>query len=493
MLTQFKKSEFFKIENETVVKFCKPNSIKSDPIVKKLDSMTGGAVGRLYDSEEFGGKIKQTAVFYNVTGMNVSKIILAGIGEKKLEGRDHYRQSGGVLSRQSTIKNSKSLGIWLDNDNPQMAQAVIEGLILGGFQILDYKTGDDDKPSKLESVTCYARSATRRIALNKALDRGAIISDSVNLARRLTSHPGNYLTPRKFAAEVKSLATKYKFECEILDEKKIASEKMGAFLSVAKGSAEPPRFVIMRYKGGRAGRKPVVLVGKGITFDSGGISLKPGLNMGEMKGDMQGAAVVTGVMTAAARLRLPINLIALTPLAENLPSSKASKPGDIITSRKGKTVEIINTDAEGRLILADALDYANKFKPQAVIDVATLTGAATYVLGPAGIPLIGNNSNVINTLLKAAKTSAEKAWELPLWDDYTDFMKSNIADLKNSGGKWAGTLTAAAFLKEFIGDWPWVHIDIAAVDLELKGRPYIPVGATGRGTRLLIEFLSTKK
>jgi leucyl aminopeptidase len=237
----------------------------------------------------------------------------------------------------------------------------------------------------------------------------------------------------------------------------------------------------------------VVLIGKGITFDAGGISLKPGLLMDEMKGDMTGAAVVMMVLTAAARLNAKVNLAALIPMAENLPSGGATRPGDIITSRAGHTIEIINTDAEGRLILADALDYANTLDPQAVIDVATLTGAALYILGYAGAPFAGNNQILNDNLRAASERSGEKIWELPLWEEFADLMKSSIADIKNSAGKTAGTLAAASFLKKFTGDWPWAHIDIAYCDLEPKGRPYVPKGPTGFSVRLLIDLISNWK
>ena len=232
-----------------------------------------------------------------------------------------------------------------------------------------------------------------------------------------------------------------------------------------------------------------MLVGKGVTFDSGGISLKPGQDMHEMKGDMTGSAVVIAAMITAARLKLKINLVALTPLTENMPSGHATRPGDIVVSRQGKTIEIINTDAEGRLILADALDYANKFKPQAVIDVATLTGAALYVLGYAGAPIMGNNTKLLDRISAAADVTAEKVWAMPIWDEHRDQMKSGIADLVNSGGRAAGTIAAGAFLENFIGDWPWAHIDIAYVDIEHGGKAYIPKGATGIGLRLLTEVL----
>ncbi len=265
---------------------------------------------------------------------------------------------------------------------------------------------------------------------------------------------------------------------------------MGGLLSVARGSVEPPRFMILKYKGAAAAQRPVVLVGKGVTFDAGGISIKPALDMHEMKQDMTGSAVMIATIITAARLKLPLNLVVLVPATENLPSGTATRPGDIITMRTGKTVEIINTDAEGRLILADALDYANNYNPQAVIDIATLTGAAIFILGYAGAPILGNNENLLKRIEVAADATAEKVWRLPIWDEHREQMKSSIADLVNSGGRAAGTIAASAFLENFIGDYPWAHIDIAWMDMEHSGKPYTPKGATGFGVRLLTEMLS---
>jgi leucyl aminopeptidase len=329
--------------------------------------------------------------------------------------------------------------------------------------------------------------------MEKAVSRGTVIGEGQMLVRKLASTPSNDLTPTLYAEKAKELAKQYGFECRVLDEAAIKREKMGAFLAVTRGSEEPPRFIILTYKGGPENQKPIVLVGKGITFDSGGISLKPGLNMHEMKQDMAGSAVVVGTVVTAARLGINRNIIGLVPTCENMPSGHATRPGDIVRSRKGKTVEIINTDAEGRLILADALDYAGKFDPQAVIDIATLTGAALYILGYAGAPILGNNESLLDRIREASASTAERVWPLPIWDDQREQMKSEIADLVNSGGRPAGTAAAAAFLENFIGEWPWAHIDIASVDLEPKGKPYIPKGASGFGVRLLTELLSNWK
>jgi leucyl aminopeptidase len=369
-------------------------------------------------------------------------------------------------------------------------QAAVEGYLLGSFKMLDYKSGKDkEDKAKLSEIVILVDSRGKVNKAEAAVKRGEIIAEGQLMVRRLATMPSNDLTPQSYARKMQELARKDKVECQILDETAIRKEKMGLVEAVAKGSQEPPRFVILKYRGAAAGVKPIVLVGKGVTFDSGGISLKPAQDMHEMKGDMTGSAVVLATILTAARLKIKQNVVALMPLVENMPSGHAQKPGDIAVSRKGLTVEIINTDAEGRLILADALDYANKFNPQAVIDIATLTGAALFVLGYAGAPVLGNRKALMDQLRAASKNTAEAIWEMPIWDDHREAMKSSLADLVNSGGRPAGTITATAFLENFIGDWPWAHIDIAYVDVEPKGKPYIPKGATGIGLRLLVDLL----
>jgi leucyl aminopeptidase len=476
-------------DTPALIKFCTVTALRTDPIIRELDKASDRLITRVYENREFAGEEDQSIVFYNFPGVSAEKLILVGLGESKKPRHEKYRQAAGLMSALPALRRSRSAAVYLNNrEDAGLGQAIVEGFKLARFRMTAYKSNNDDKPIT-ESLGIYIADRRRLPKLRKAVGHGEVIADGVILARSLTAHPGNFLTPRKFADEIKTLAKEYSFEVDILDEKKIRAEKMGAFLAVARGSDQPPRFAIMRYRGGRAKARPVVLVGKGITFDSGGISLKVPKDMGEMKGDMQGAAVVTGAIVTAARLKLPLNIVGLIPMAENLPSGKALKPGDIITSRKGKTIEIINTDAEGRLILADALDYADKFDPQAVFDIATLTGAAKYILGTGGIPIMGNNKKAIQALYRASLNSGERVWELPLWEDYHKRMKSPIADLQNSGGPEAGTLTAAAFLEEFIGNWPWTHIDIAAVDVEKEGQAYIPKGVTGRGMRLMVDLL----
>lgn len=467
----------------------------SDSRLKQIDRASSGAVTTLLDTEEFTGKMGEVAQLLHPDGFRVARIILVGLGDKRSLTPESYRKAAGTVSRFKGLEASGSALLSLgDTKDPICFQAAVEGYFLGSQRILEYKTGDSavDK-NRLRSIRFLLADKKALVRVSKAIERGQIMAEGQMMVRQLATKPSNRLTPKMFASEAQRLAKKHGFSCKILDKKEIEREKMGALLSVAQGSIEEPRFAILKHNGGRTGHPPVVLVGKGVTFDSGGISLKQALNMHEMKGDMTGAAIVLATVVTASRLALPINLVALMPMTENMPSGTATRPGDIINSRKGLTIEIINTDAEGRLILADALDFANKFKPQAVIDIATLTGACLFSLGYEGAPIFGNNRRVLDQIKVASETTSERVWEFPLWEEYGEAMKSPVADLVNSGGRDAGTCKAAAFLERFIGDWPWAHIDVAYVDIETKGRAYIPKGVTGIGLRLLVELLSKWK
>jgi len=483
------------LKADSLVKFCFDDGLKKDKTLGVLDKELNGAITAIYRSGEFEGKQNQSVVVHAGDRMPFSRVILAGIGSPVDADNDRFRQASGTISRLTAIQKSKAVAIMMDDAaDESRGAAVIEGFLLGGYKMDDYRTGSGKEKNYPESIIMYREGkGGKRDVLNGA-ERGQVIAEGVINARRMAAHPANYLTPVRFASEAKALSRKHGFSCTVLDESTLKKEKMGLLLAVARGSVNRPRFLVLKYnKAKTKNSRPIVLVGKGVTFDSGGLSLKDRSKMVEMKGDMQGGAIVLSTVMTAARLGLPINLVGLIPLVENMPSGNAYRPDDIITSRKGKTVEIISTDAEGRLILADALDYANKFKPQAVIDIATLTGAALYILGYAGIPIMGNNASLMDALKAASGVTAERVWELPIWDEHREAMKSPLADLKNSGGQPAPTITAAAFLENFIGGWPWAHIDIAYVDVEKSGRPYIPKGTTGNGLRLLVEFLSNWK
>ncbi len=465
-----------------------------DSSVVEVDRATRGAVASLLQTGEFTGKEGQHAVLVNPEGFKARRIVLLGLGESAKVDSDTLRRAAGRASVLKAVTAAGTVAFAAAGRDAQSTQAIIEGYLLGGWQHLEFKSGSDtDNGVKTKHIVFITDDKKQLKPLQAAVERGRIIAEGQLLVRQLANTPANHLTPVLYAKRAQALAKEHGVAITVLDEAAIKREKMGALLAVAQGSEQPPRFIVLKHSGGRPGQKPIVLVGKGVTFDTGGISLKQAQDMHEMKGDMTGSAIVLATMITAARLDLPLNVVGLMPLAENMPSGRATRPGDIVTSRKGKTIEIINTDAEGRLLLADALDYANTFKPEAVIDIATLTGATLYILGYAGAPIMGNNDALLERIREASKATAERVWPLPIWDDMREQMKSPIADLTNSGGKPAGTIAAAAFLENFIGDWPWAHIDIAYVDVEKSGRPYIPRGITGIGLRLLVELLADWK
>ena len=480
---------------DTIVLFSTEISDVKDPLLKRIDRATRGGLSALLSAKEFTGKSGELATLLKPEGLKCQRVLMVGLGNAKGLSTENFRLAMGTASRAKGLSGSKTAAVYFDRyGDSRFFQGAVEGYLLGSFKMLEFKSGDAAKnKSQLGEIRLVVPEKGLLKKLSDAAHYGEVLAKGQLLVRRLAQIPGNYLTPDIYAQEAQKLCKQHGVAIQILDEKTIAREKMNLLLAVSQGSVEPPRFLTLKYNGARAGQKPIVLVGKGVTFDAGGISLKPPQDMHEMKGDMTGSAIVLAAILCASQLKLPVNIVALMPLTENLPSGTALKPGDVITSRKGLTVEIINTDAEGRLILADALDYANKFDPQAVVDIATLTGAALYVLGYAGAPILGNRKGLMDQLRKAADATGERVWEMPLWDDYKEHMKSSFADLVNSGGKPAGTLTATAFLSNFIGDWPWAHIDIAYVDIEPKGKPYTPKGTTGFGLRLLVDMLANWK
>ncbi len=366
------------------------------------------------------------------------------------------------------------------------AAAMTEGIVLGMYNYDDLKTSDKNNTSVLNAISIYSYDGTK--ISQKAIDHAKLISEATNEARRLSDAPANMMTPAIFTHIVSGKAKKERVKVKVLDKPVLEKMGWGAFLGVARGSYEPPKVVILEYYGNR-GPKKHVIVGKGITFDSGGISIKPSSGMEEMKFDMAGAAAVAMTVILAARLKMPVNLAAVIPLTENMPGGKAQKPGDVVKTLSGKTVEIISTDAEGRLILADALYYAIKtFKPESVIDLATLTGACVVALGSEASGIMGPEDGLIEKLIQAGEQSGDRLWRLPLWDDYKDLIKSDVADIKNSGSRWAGTIQGGLFLKEFVGDANWAHIDIAGTAYLEKPKAYFRKGATGAGVRFLIRF-----
>jgi leucyl aminopeptidase len=463
-------------------------------LLKKLDSAVGGLIASVIETEEFTGKEAETAYFHlSGNGLKARRLLLIGCGERKDYKARQISQMAGSVARFLRSKSVKSIAIVpRTKANPEKtAQTVIEGAIMGLFEPDKYRTKDKEQ-RELEKIVVVIEGADQK-ALQHALERGRIVGESVNFTRDLANEPGGYLTPTILANRAKDVAKSFGLSIDVLDQKQMEKLGMGSLLGVARGSDEPPTLIVLKYEPRRASRGAkgglLALVGKGITFDSGGISIKPGENMELMKYDMTGAATVIGVMRAIAQLEPSIPVLGVAPCSENLPSGHATKPGDVLKAMTGKTIEVINTDAEGRLVLADAIAYAKKLGATRIIDMATLTGAVSIALGDVNTAILGTDQNLINAVIEAGKSVGEKFWQLPLDDEYTKQIKSDIADIKNIGGKKAGTITAAAFLKEFADDTSWAHLDIAGTAWGDPATPYRAKGPTGIAVRTLIEFI----
>lgn len=453
------------------------------------------ATSAVVNSDDFKGSLRSTMVLY--TGAKgAGKIIVAGLGKKESCTIETLRRAASAASKRAAaygVQNIALEGVAAHGISAEdSCLALLEGAMLSNYKFDKYITTSKNK-KKITSITLFSDSKQIVNAGKSVLTMARSIYDGVTLARNLAQAPNNEIYPETLAKSAIAAAKGTGVKVTILDKKKIQSLKMGGLLAVNQGSVRPPVFIVMEYKGGKANDKPFVFVGKGITFDTGGISIKPAAGMSDMKGDMHGAATVIGGIIAIAKAKLPVNVVALVPSTENMPSGSALVPGDIVTFMNGKTAEIDNTDAEGRLILADALTYASKFKPKAVIDFATLTGACVVALGTITSGLMGTNSHLLDQIKKAASRTNEYVCELPLHDEYEDLIKSDFADVKNSGGRWAGAITAGLFLKHFIGDYPWAHMDIAGTGMSPSERDYWPKGGTGVGVRMLVDLVKHYK
>ncbi|BCG46755.1 Cytosol aminopeptidase PepA [Citrifermentans bremense] len=465
----------------------------SDGLFAACDQALDGYLTTLIESSEFSGKPGATLLLHSMGKLPAQRLLLVGLGKKgKISSESLRRAAGsavGVLQGARVARFSMALNLCCSP--PKALEAVLEGALLGSYRFELYKTREKEERFSFDAMTLLVPEQELAEARTTA-EQAEKLCRGVFLARDLVSHPGNVVTPGYLAQAAREMAARNAMECRVYEQEELESLGMNALLGVGKGAAMPPRLIVVSYQGEGAKGRPVVLVGKGITFDSGGISIKPGPGMEEMKTDMAGAAAVFGTLEAAALLRLPVNLVGIVPTAENMPDGKSFKPGDVLTSLSGTTIEITNTDAEGRLILCDALHFAQKFKPAAMIDLATLTGACVVALGHEASGLLGNDQRLADALKKAGEETGERLWQLPLWDEYGEGMKSDIADLKNSGSRDGGTIKAAWFLKQFVGETRWAHLDIAGTAWSDKARPYSPKGATGVGVRLLIEYLRQK-
>ncbi len=467
-------------------------------VVPELDAASGGEVSRAIGSKEFSGRAYDFFVStISDSSWRARRVVLAGAGQHAIFGADSARRlatATGLWARQRRIPR---VGFFLRSDivgdTSELAQAVTEGLILADFDAGRYKTKEHDILPAPTWTIVAAKGEDAANRANAGVVRGQVLGDCTNLARALGNEPSNTLTPREFAVQAAAIAGEAGVEVEVLDEQRIAQLGMGLLLGVARGSSEPPRLIVFRYEPPFAPPTPVLgLVGKGITFDTGGISIKPADGMERMKDDMAGGAAVSCAMRAIAMLQAPIRVVGVVPATENMPGGRAIKPGDVLRSASGKTVEVINTDAEGRLILGDGLWYARQLGATHLVDVATLTGACVVALGKITSGLFGTPPDWVEHVRRVADRAGDRVWPMPLFDEYREQLKSEIADFANTGGRPAGSITAALFLSEFTGGLPWAHLDIAGTAWLEESKPYLPKGPSGVAVRTLAELAFTK-
>jgi len=465
----------------------------------ELNQKLGGAIERVIKLGDFKGKDGTSAVVYGNESIGAKRVLLVGLGERKKATVDTVRKAAANAANKAVEMKVKTVSLALHRafegrfNLPAMGQAMAEGTYFGSYRYDEFVTEAEDGRLDSLGVELIDCDSAKTEKLNKGLWSGAIIGKAQSYARTLANRPANIINPPELAAEAKRVAkTTVGLTCTVFDEKQMAAKGMGGVLAVGSGSQSPPRFIVLKYSPtGKAtsGRATIGLVGKAITFDSGGISIKRAAHMNQMKLDKSGGIAVLGTMKAVAELRLPLNVFGIIPSAENLPSGTSYRPGDIITTFSGKTVEVVNTDAEGRMILCDGLAYAAKQNCDIILDIATLTGACRVALGKYMAGLMGNDERLMKQLQTAAEESGEKVWPMPSGDEYAEEMKSKIADLKNIGSKWGGACTGAAFLRQFTGDAKWVHLDIAGTEMLDKATEYTTEGSSGFGVRLLTTYL----
>jgi leucyl aminopeptidase len=448
----------------------------------------GDAAAEVVSSGDFTGKEGETVLLYGQEGLGTPRLLLIGLGKRERFDLERLRRVSGTVARRARTLMLREAGLSLPVPPGaalrEAAQAAAEGARLGLYRFDRHKSGAEHP--ELETFHLVSDKVDLG-QITEAAEIGQKAARGAALARDLANEPSNVATPEYLAQKAREIAERHGMEVTVLNRAGIEEEGFTGLATVGRSAANEPRFIVLEHRrGGEA--PPVVLVGKAVTFDSGGISIKPSAGMENMKFDMSGGAAVLGAMEAVGALGLALNVVALVPATENLPGGDAFKPGDVLTMHSGKTVEIVTTDAEGRLILADALSYARRYEPSAVVDCATLTGACHVALGDHASGLMGNDEDLIAEIQTAGEASGERAWPLPLFDEYTEQIRGDVADIKNSGGRYGGALTAGAFLKEF-ADYPWAHLDVAGTAYGKKGNAYTPKGATGAPARLLVEFL----
>ncbi len=496
MKVEFVQKDFTETAGDGLILALTPGDLEpvskrdNTPRLAVLFGDNGTEIERALKGSDFSAEKNQLLTLYSIGKYRV--VLLVGLGERSQLSTEKLRRAAaaGVKAAQAAKSNSVVLSA-LDPTIEQVSDydtvhSLLEGAILAAYKFDKYLTADKKK-TRVEQFTVAIKSIKSDIGKKAARDAGSVC-DAVYLTRDLCNAPANEIYPEALANVASKIAKKYHLRARILDEPEIRRLKMGGLLAVNSGSARPPRFITLEYRGNYRSRDWYAIVGKGITFDSGGISLKPAANMGEMKMDMSGAAAVIGTMQTLASLKLPVNVVGIAPSTENLPGGSAYKPGDVVTTMSGITIEVDNTDAEGRVVLSDGLYYAQRYRPKAIIDLATLTGACVVALGQHATGMFGTAEDIMAQLKEAGEKTFERVWQMPIYEEYEKQIKSDIADVKNVGGRWAGAITAALFLKRFVGDYPWVHLDIAGTAMLEEESDYAPKGGSGVGVRLLTQF-----
>jgi leucyl aminopeptidase len=457
-----------------------------------VDAALDGALSRLIADGDITGKAGEITVFHTLGKIAAPRVVVAGLGKQQTFSLDTVRDTAAAVARYlrrhgydpaATIVHGAGVA---GLDPAACAQAIAEGTLLGLYRFNRHKAPEKEQ-RELNELVLLEHDGSKLEALRRGVETGRILADAANFARDLANEPSNYLTPTDLAIRAQAAADDAGLQCEVLDRERIIEMGMGGLLGVAKGSAQPPQFIVLHYRGDPSTDAGVGLVGKGITFDTGGISIKPAAGMEEMKGDMSGGASVIAALAAIARLKPHINVTGIVPATENMPGGNAIKPGDVLRAMNGTTMEVVNTDAEGRLILADGLSYARRLDLSPIIDIATLTGAISVALGDVAMGIMGNDDALIARVIAAGKEAGEKVWQLPMFDEYRDQIRSDVADIKNSGGRKAGSITAGHFLKTFVDDTPWAHIDMAGVDIYDREKGWIVKGASGMPVRTLVH------
>ena len=483
---------FTTIATDALVTYVFDHDDRIEGVVADIDRATGGKLKPLAASGELTGKAYEMVLLHYPAGLVAQRLLLIGAGKREKFSANELRKIAGAAVRYLKPRGVKKFSFLLREGERGLAavQAVAEGLLLADYESDKYRT-EKKTGKEIQSVLLAGWEAAESADIEKAIVRGRVVADSQNFSRDLINEPSNRLTPRMLAERAEVMAREAGLQVEIMDEKKIADLKMGALLGVAQGSEEPPRVIVVRYtpEKPREGAPVLGLIGKAVTFDTGGISIKPSAGMEKMKYDMGGGGTMLGVMRALARLKPGVRVIAVIPTTENMPGGRAQKPGDVQVAMSGKTIEVINTDAEGRMILADAITYAKSIGCTHLVDAATLTGAIEVALANVNVGAFGQPREFLDKLLESARAVGEKMWPMPLDDEYQEMIKSTIADIRNTGsGKGGGAITAAWFLKEFVEETPWVHLDIASTCWNDDGKPWAAKGPTGIAVRTLIDF-----